>query len=293
MIQFLGALLSRDYYWEPQYVGLAVLALAIGAALAMPLAKASIFSRARIKPARTDSMTMRTQRLSWSSHLVRRCIFTLALPLASLAYTLCSAGPSISWAAPTIFAGLVGFLSNLALAECIGLIMENFDTCDLQPGVNQKHRLDSMAETTRRRRTNYSSFPRVCAGVFAAQSLGFFLAAAATGVSGDVTRAVGAQIGNGIVAAILLVCTIALMVVMWRYRQIQVVPNNPFGAANRSSSAGAGANGIVWGPGADDPEWKAVIIGNPSGKMRRMNLFELGGLSRWTEIRKLNKLIRN
>jgi hypothetical protein len=39
-------------------------------------------------------------------------------------------------------------------------------------------------------------------------------------------------------------------------------------------------------------DWKAVVIGNPSGKMRRMSVLELGNLSRWTEIRKLNFLIK-
>lgn len=44
------------------------------------------------------------------------------------------------------------------------------------------------------------------------------------------------------------------------------------------------------GFGTDD--WKPVIIENPSGKVRRMSVLEMGGLSRWTEIRKLNKLIK-
>ncbi|KAK5111962.1 hypothetical protein LTR85_011709 [Meristemomyces frigidus] len=284
VILLLGALLSRDYKWQPQYVGAATLSLAIGAFFAIPLAKASIFSRARFTPQRTDSMTMRAPRLTWSSHLMRRCIFTLLLPFAGLAYTLSAPGPRVSWTTPTIFCGLVGFLSNLAIAECVGLIMDTFDTCDLQPGVNQKHRLQSMAETTRRRRTNYSSFPRVCAGFFAAQSLGFFLAAAATGVSGDVTRALGAQEAVAVVAGILLVITLLFMAVMWRWKEVQVIPNGIFGGTKKGS--------IAWGPGADDPEWKPVVIGNPSGKMRRVNLLELGSLTRWTEIRKLNKLVR-
>lgn len=217
--------------------------------------------------------------------MLRRCVFTLALPLAGVAYALSSPGPSVSWTAPAVFCGLVGFLSNLAIAECVGLIMETFDTCDLQPGVNQKHRLQSMAETTRRRRTNYSSFPRICAGFFAAQGLGFILSAAATGVSGDITRAVGAQTTTEIVAAILLGLTVLFIIALWRWKALQVIPNNAFGSNSKGS--------IVWGPGADDPEWKPVVIGNPSGKMRRMNLLELGNLTRWTEIRKLNKLVRN
>ncbi|KAK0946141.1 hypothetical protein LTR29_002455 [Friedmanniomyces endolithicus] len=285
VILLLGALLSREYTWQPQYVGLAALSLAIGAFCALPLAKASVFSRSRFTPQRTDSMTMRAPRLTWSSHLLRRCTFTLLLPFAGLAYTLSAPGPSISWVSPTVFCGLVGFLSNLAIAECVGLIMEVFDTCDLQPGVNQKHRLESMTETTRRRRTNYSSFPRVCAGFFAAQSLGFFFAAASTGVSGAVTRALGAQQAVAVVAATLLAITVLFMCVMFRYKQVQVIPSGVFDRATRKGS-------IAWGAGAEDPEWRPVIIGNPSGKMRRVNLLELGALTRWTEIRRLNKLWR-
>ena len=285
--QFLGALLSRDYEWQPEYVGSAVLSVAIGAFLAIPLSKANLFSRSRDKPQRTDSMTMRhANRISWSSHMLRRCIFTLTLPFAALAYTLSAAGKSVHWTTPTIFCGLVGFLSNLAIAECVGLIMETYDTCDLQPGVNQKHRLESMKEATRRRRTNYSSFPRVCAGFFAAQSLGFFLSAAATGVSGDVTRAVGAQTSTAIVAAILLGVTVLFIIVLWRWSEVQVVPNGDFGS---KTSLGE----VQWGPGAEDPEWKPVVIGNPSGKFRRVNMLEMGDLSRWTEIRKLNRLIKS
>ncbi|EMC99297.1 hypothetical protein BAUCODRAFT_146258 [Baudoinia panamericana UAMH 10762] len=268
---------------KPQYVGLATLSLALGAILAIPLAKASIFSRARYKPQRTDSMTMRSPRFTWSSHLIRRCTFTLLLPFAALGYTLTAPGPSINWSGPTIFAALIGFLSNLAVAETVGLIMETFDTCDLQPGSNQKHRLQSMAETTRRRRTNYSSFPRVCAGFFAAQSLGFFLAAVATAVSGELTRALGAQIAISTVAAILLVITVLFILVMVRWKEVQVIPNSVFERATKKGS-------VAWG--ADDPEWRPVIIGNPSGKMRRVNLLELGSQSRWTELRQLNKLIK-
>ncbi|KAI7274978.1 MFS general substrate transporter [Hortaea werneckii] len=229
-----------------------------------------------------------------SSHLVRRCIFTLLLPFAALAFALTASGAeSISWTAPVLFTGLIGFLSCLAMAECVGLIMETFDTCDLQPGVNSKHRLNSMAETTRRRRTNYSSFPRVCAGFFAAQSLGFFLAAAATGVSGDITRALGAQVAVSIVAAILLFVTLLFMFIMWRWKEVQVIPNSVFGAATRKGSTAwnNAAGGTAVGGAADDADWKAVVIGNPSQKMRRINLLEMGSQTRWTEIRKLNRLL--
>ena len=105
---------------------------------------------------------------------------------------------------------MIGFLSNLATAECVGLLMETFDTSDLQPGVNNRHRPQSLASVVRRRRTNYSSFPRVSAGFFVAQTIGFLLAAAATGVGGVMTRRLGAQLSTGLTAAVLFGITLLL-----------------------------------------------------------------------------------
>lgn len=285
VIVLLGALLSRSYKWYPRYVGLGVMSIAFGALLAIPLTKAGIFSRERKNPFRTDSMTFQSQ-VTWSSHLIRRIIFMLALPLMGIAYSISAAGRPKPFIVPIIFAGAVGFLSVLAIAECHGLIMETFDTCDLQPGVNTRHRLQSMAAQDRRRRTNYTSFPRVSAGIFASQTLAFIGAAVATGVGGIMTRRIGAQASTGVTAGILLGLTILLTAVLWRFWEIQVIPNHAFGT-RRDTRAWKEFKEMA----KDD--WKPVIIGNPSGKMRKMSVLELGGLSRWTEIRKLNYLIRD
>ncbi|KAF2736542.1 hypothetical protein EJ04DRAFT_462922 [Polyplosphaeria fusca] len=287
VIVLLGALLSRDYRWHPQYVGLGVLSIAIGALLAVPLTKAGIFSRDRMKPYRTDSMTFEKQ-VTWSSHLVRRVIFTITLPLMGLAYTVSSAGRPKPYMVPIVFAGAVGFLSILAIAECTGLIMETFDTCDLQPGSNTRHRLQSMAVQDRRRRTNYSSFPRVSAGIFVTQTIAFVGAAVATEVGGIMTRHIGAQASTGVTAGILLALTLLLAAVLWRFRQVQVVPNHTFGT-RRDTQAWEEFKQL----GERKASFQAVVIGNPSGKTRKMSVLELGGLSRWTEIRKLNFLIRD
>lgn len=283
IITLLGALLSRDYNFRAVYVGLATLSLAFGAFLAVPLTHANMFSRSRSTPQRTDSMTFHHKRYIWTSHMTRRCIFTLTLPLAGLAYTLTSPGPRVHWMAPIMFAGLIGFLSNLAISECIGIIMETFDTCDLQPGINLQH----PSTQTKKRRTHYSSFPRVCAGFFAAQSLGFFLAAAATAVSGTMTRAIGAQISTAIVAGILLVLTVLLLIILWRWKSVQVIPDDVVAEIRQQSVMMKFAEGGASG----QSDWKAVVIGNPSGKMRRMNALEMGKWSRWSEIRRLNRLV--
>ncbi|PZD45334.1 MFS-1 domain containing protein [Pyrenophora tritici-repentis] len=287
VIILLGALLSRSYRWKPAKVGAGVMSIAIGAFLAIPLTKAGIFSRERKREFRTDSMTFQKQ-VTWSSHLVRRAVFTLTLPLMGMAYTVSSAGRPQPYFVPIIFAGAVGFLSNLAIAECYGLIMETFDTCDLQPGDNTRHRLQSMAVQDRRRRTNYTSFPRVTAGIFATQIIGFILAAVATLVGGNMTRRYGARTSTGVTASVLFGLTILLILVLWRFKSVQVIPNHTFGTRRDTAAWEEFKELEKLGRGND---WKAVVIGNPSGKMRSMSVLELGALSRWTEIRKLNFLI--
>jgi len=214
------------------------------------------------------------KRVTWTSHLLRRAIFMIVLPFAGMAYTLASAGPPIHFMVPTVFAGLIGFLSNLAIAECHGIIMETYDTSDLQPGMTGKPRND-VPESVRRKRSNFSSYPRVTAGFAIAQAFAFLIAAAATGAGGAIERKLGAQTATGVVAIVLLILTILLIGVLWRFKEVQVVPTDRFGTGLSLSG--------------EEP-WRPVIIGNPSGRMRRMSLLELGKQSRWSEIRRKNKL---
>lgn len=228
-------------------------------------------------------------RVTWTSHMVRRAAFMTLLPVAGIAYTLASAGRYVHYMIPIIFAGLIGYISNLAIAECHGLIMETFDTSDLQPGANSRHRLQSLPAETRSRRTVYSSYPRVTAGIMIAHTIGFGLAAIATGVGGAITRQIGAQKATGITAGVLLGLTLLLTLALWRWKKVQVIPNHLFGGTFGSGAANDKRNSIA--SMKSDKSWRAVIVGNPSGKTRRMNLLELGGLSRWTEIRRLNRLL--
>ncbi|KAF2858242.1 hypothetical protein K470DRAFT_259989, partial [Piedraia hortae CBS 480.64] len=293
IILFLGALLSREYIWHSQYVGLGVLSVAIGAALAIPLSKASFFSRARVTPPRSDSMTLTTPSSSsggglkgfhWTSHLLRRILFTFTLPLAAACFAATAAGHPIPAIVPILACGAVGFLTNLAVAEVVGIVMEAFDTSDLQPGVNSRHRVESLPTVVKRRRTNYSSFPRVCAGVFLAQGVGWCFAAAATAVSGTVTRAIGARKAVGITAGVLFFFTVLFAAVMVRFRRVRVVPDQAWGEeVFRRESLRNDPQGEM--------DWRPVVVGNPSGKERRVNLLEMGQWTRWSEIRRLNRLL--
>lgn len=272
--KLLGALISKYYLFRPQYVGLCVAAIPIGALLAIPFQKASLFSRSRKQAPRTDSMTVR-DRVTWTSHLVRRAIFMIVLPFAGLAYTLASGGVHIHFMAPTVFAGLIGFLSNLAIAECNGIIMETYDTSDLQPGMTGRPR-HVLPEEIRKKTTNYSCYPRVTAAFAIIQTLAFLIAAAVTAWGGVIERSLGAQTATAVIAGVLLVLTFLLMGVLWRFKEVQIIPTERFGT------------NILSGP---ENEWKPIIIGNPSGKTRRMSLLELGKQSRWSEIRRRNKLV--
>lgn len=196
------------------------------------------------------------------------------LPFAGFAYTLSSGGPQTSWVLPTVFAGLMGFLSNLAIAECNGLIMETYDTSDLQPGMTGRPRR-ALPDEVSRRQTNYSCYPRITAGFAIIQTVSFLIAAAATGTGGAIERRLGAQAATGVVAGILLVLSLFLILALTRIRAVQIVPTQRYGTS------------ILSGP---EDEWKPVIIGHPSGTTRRISLLELGKMSRWTEIRKRNRL---
>ncbi len=214
------------------------------------------------------------KRVTWTSHLVRRAIFMVLLPFAGLAYTLSSIGPPVYFMMPIIFAGIIGFLSNLAIAECNGLIMETFDTSDLQPGMTGRPR-HVLPEEVKKKRTNFSCFPRVTAGFAIAQTFAFLFAAGATGWGGVIVRHVGAQTATAVVAGVLLVVTLMFIAVVTRYKVVQIIPSERFGT------------NILSGP---EDEWKPVIIGNPSGTTRRMSILELGTLSRWSEIRRRNRI---
>lgn len=219
-------------------------------------------------------MTVREQ-VTWSSHIVRRALFTLLLPLAGVGYTLASRGPSISIAVPTTFATGVGFLSNLAIAECQCIVMEAFDTSDLQAGmIGRPTRRTTASE--RELRTNFSCYPRVSAGFAVSQGLSFCFAAIATGVCGRVERRLGAVQATGIVAGILMGLTVLLTIVLFRFRVVQIIPD----IQKRDQRLMA----------TGKSEWEPVVMGRPSGTTRKISLFEKGALTRWSEIRRKNRL---
>jgi hypothetical protein len=194
--------------------------VAIGALAAIPFQKANTFSRARKMSPLANSTTF-DKKITWSSHLVRRVIFTLTLPIAGIVYTVLSTGPPVHVVFPSLLAALIGFLSCLAISECNGLLMETWDCSDLQPGMTGRSQLSKDSH----KRTNYSSFPRATAGWNFIQSLGFIFAAGATGLGGSVTRRLGQREATGVVAGILFLLTLLLLSTLVRFKRLQIIPN--------------------------------------------------------------------
>ncbi|KAI0549902.1 hypothetical protein F4679DRAFT_595229 [Xylaria curta] len=220
IIVLLGSLTSRSYRFRSPYVGAVVSSVAIGAFAAIPFQKANLFSRARNIGPKSNVMTF-DKKITWSSRIVRRTIFTLFLPIAGIVYTVVSTGPPIHVVVPSIFAALIGFLSCLAISECNGMLMEAWDCSDLQPGMTGR----SKSSKDSHKRTNYSSFPRATAGWNTIQSLGFIFAAGATGLGGSVTRQLGQKAATGIVATILLILSLLLLGTLIRFKKVQIIPD--------------------------------------------------------------------
>ncbi|OHE92955.1 hypothetical protein CORC01_11748 [Colletotrichum orchidophilum] len=269
IIVLLGSLTSRFYRMRSPFVGLMVSAIAFGALAAIPFQKASYFSRARHTQVNTSRMTFDKQ-VTWTSHLLRRSIFAIGLPLAGIIYTLVSTGPPMHPVAPAIVAAAIGFLSCLAISECNGLIMETFDTSDLQSGLTGRPRGNS---DNAQKKKNYSSYPRVTAGFAVCHTLGFIFAAGATALGGMAQRNL----------------------------EVVIIPESKTEAMDRWTAARRESikrrysmpTGVMGDKDviAEEEPWRPFIVGNPTSKTRRVNVLELGSLSRFTEIRKRNKLV--
>lgn len=208
----------------------------------------------------------------FKSHTARRTIFTVLLPAAAIGYSVTSRGPSLPVAVPCFLAGLVAMASNLAIAECYALTMQTFDTSDLQPGMTGRPVRKSILKQVDAQRTNFSCYPRVSAGVAVTQFLEFSFGAVSTAICGRVERKYGAMQAAAIVASVLMALSILFALVVVRWRSVQMIPAQHGRRQYRESG------------------WEPIILGNPSGLTRKLSILELGRQSRWSEIRRRNRL---
>lgn len=286
----LGALLSDDYKFRSTLVGVSATAIPLGALVAIPFQKASFFSRSRRNPPLDDDGTLSKKKLHWSSHMLRRAIFVLFLPLFGLFVTITAGGPPIPFILPILGAGVIGFLSSLAMAECHGIVMETFDTSDLEPGLTGRSRGSS--SKIRGKPINYSSFPRVSSAFAIIETFGYVFAAGTSGISGVISRRLGRQAAIGLMTGVLVILSVLLLGILVRFTEVQIIPDSKIDDMNQYQARRASASRGLAGNIPDDQEpWRPIIIGNPHQSTRRMCVLELGSMSRFSEIRKKNKLI--
>jgi len=199
----------------------------------------------------------------------------ILLPICAGAYAGSSLGPPLLVAAPCVMAGLVGFFTTMATAECYGLIMETFDTTDLQPGMTGRPLRGSVDLRTASQRTNFSCYPRVSAGFATTHAISYVSAACATAVCGRVDRRKGTVWATTGVAVISMGLTLLLTLVLVKWKKVQMIPDGPtdFEHIRRT-----------------DTSWRPVNVGRGSGKFRRLSFLEMGRLSRYSEIRQRNRV---
>ncbi|KAH7149401.1 hypothetical protein B0J13DRAFT_663164 [Dactylonectria estremocensis] len=274
VIVLLGSLASRFYHLRSPYVGLHVAAMALGALVAIPFQSASIFSRSRSFQVNASIETL-DRTIAWSSHLIRRTIFTTTLPLGAACYAVVSSGPPMSIGVPTFFAMCIGFLSCLAVAKCN----------DLSPGMIGRQR-DASGQILKK--TNYSSFPRVTSAFAIIHTFAFILAAGSTALGGHITRTLGQRVASGVVACILFLFTVLLFLVLVRFKNVLIIPRSKSAVMDRRRASMPNDLRAMM---EEDVAWRPVMIGNPTGKNRRVNMLELGCMTRWQDIRRKNKLI--
>jgi len=75
----------------------------------------------------------------------------------------------------------------------------------------------------------------------------------------------------GIVAGVLLALTLMVTAVLFRWKSVQMIPSRK----ERDD---------------DEPGWEPVILGDPSGLTRKISLLDAGTQTRWSEIRRRNRL---
>lgn len=199
----------------------------------------------------------------------------ILLPLSAGAFAGSSLGPPLLVAAPCAMAALVGFFTTMAMAECYGLMMETFDTTDLQPGMTGRPLHGSANMQTALQRTNFSCYPRVSAGFAIIHAIRYILAACVRALCGRIERRQGTVWATTGVAIISMSLTALLTLVLVKWKKVQMIPDGPtdFEHIRRA-----------------DTSWRPVNVGRGSGKFRRLSILEMGRLTRYSEIRRRNRI---
>lgn len=119
------ASLSSRYSLASHHSGYVVFVMAAGAFISVPFHKGNPLTRPRYRDGAPGVVT--GEEAARASYSVRRVAIFVPLPLCAMGNAIASGGPptSLSWA--IALSGFIGFLSCLAVSECIALVLGAFD----------------------------------------------------------------------------------------------------------------------------------------------------------------------
>lgn len=232
-------MISTRYKFTLVDTGLALLALSAGALLSAPVQLSSFYLRNFRH--RVHHRANSSQHHYHEGQHPYRTVFLigiLLLPVSSLAFTISATGPSTHFFIPVFFAGLVIFSGTLVIAECHLIIMDNFDISNLPEPL-----LSSNSGSTSRggskggrphgtqRPTSLvgpnddftTCHPAITSAFGILQFVSLISIAGAVGWSRFIHEGIGIKNGLGIYTGISFLVTIALVAVIWRWKEVRIL----------------------------------------------------------------------
>ncbi|RPB08210.1 hypothetical protein P167DRAFT_466025, partial [Morchella conica CCBAS932] len=226
VFNLLGTLISTRYKFTLVDTGLALLALSAGALLSAPVQLSSFYLRNFRH--RVHHRANSSQHHYHEGQHPYRTVFLigiLLLPVSSLAFTISATGPSTHFFIPVFFAGLVIFSGTLVIAECHLIIMDNFDISNLpEPLLSRRpHGTQRPTSLVGPNDDFTTCHPAITSAFGILQFVSLISIAGAVGWSRFIHEGIGIKNGLGIYTGISFLVTIALVAVIWRWKEVRIL----------------------------------------------------------------------
>lgn len=234
-VQLLASLIDLEYKFASTDIGLAVLALPLGALLVIPT-QFSMFYLTNFR--HRSSVILHNRKYGHTDvgqHPYRRTLQAgmAILPMSSILLTISASGTT-HFMVPVFFAAVVSLSGALVVAESYVLLMDNFDISDLpEPSMESASVSMSRGRASRQQTTGLhqledeesfkTSHPCLSSSLAICHGLAFLFAAMAVGVSSHMIDGIGIRKGLGVYTAGTCVVTFGLAYTLWRSKEVRLV----------------------------------------------------------------------
>lgn len=273
---------STYYGFSAVDAGLAILGLSVGALLSVPVQLSTFYLPNFRHRVHHRGHPESRHHYHEGQHPYRTALFisVFLVPSASLGLTISAAGPPVHFIVPAFFAGLVTFSGTLAIAECHLIVMENFDISNLpEPllssgsgstshGVSDGGRLHGTQRPSSLVGSNddfITCHPAITAAFGILQFMSLIAIAGAVGWSRSIAEGIGVKYGLGLFTGITFLMTIALVGVLWRWKEVRVLELY----ANHDSEGRLG-----------EPEARVT----EEIRVCKISILQKGRFTRWSEV---------